>query len=299
MEQPVENALHAKARSTRLNDLSGTEWVRATKSVMFQQGLGPDHPDARIERQHPAPFAFRDAERLVRLFSREGDRVLDPFAGIGSTMKACALAGRRGVGFELNPKFQRWAVERIKKEVDVALVRRAPQVIRQGDALRLARRLHADSVDFVFTSPPYWDILGRAKSNKHWQKGSRPYSADKRDLGCFENYDEFTSTLATFFVSLRSKLRAGRYMAVVVADFRRGARLVPFHADLIAAIEQAHSSDDVRRLTLQGIKIIAQNSKRLYPYGFPTTYVPNIHHNYVLIFRNIEKAPKKKKPINA
>lgn len=295
MHDPIENLRRTNLSEKRLNDLSGTEWVRATKSIMFQQGLGPEHPDAKIERQHPAPFAFRDAERLVRLFSREGERVLDPFAGIGSTMKACAVSGRRGVGFELNPQFQRWAVRRLSSEVEPALLKAAPQVVRHGDALRLARNLRRDSFDFVLTSPPYWDILGRAGDSKHWQKGSRPYSNDANDLGCIEDYGGFTTVLARFLHSLKRALRPNRYMAVVVADFRRGNRLYPFHADLINAVGEMQSPDDARRLTLQGITIIAQNKKRLYPYGFPTTYVPNIHHQYVLVFRNIEKPRRTEK----
>jgi DNA modification methylase len=49
--------------------------------------------------------AFPDevAERLVRMFSVLGDTVLDPFAGTGTTLRAAARWGRRGVGFEVEP----------------------------------------------------------------------------------------------------------------------------------------------------------------------------------------------------
>jgi DNA modification methylase len=52
-------------------------------SVWTQKGLGAKHADAQIEREHPAPFSFTDVTRLVRLFTKRGMTVLDPFVGVG------------------------------------------------------------------------------------------------------------------------------------------------------------------------------------------------------------------------
>jgi DNA modification methylase len=81
-----------------LNDLTAREWIPETISVWTQKGLGAGHPDAQIERQHPAPFSFTDVSRLVRFFTKRGETVLDPFVGVGSTLKACALESRKGMG---------------------------------------------------------------------------------------------------------------------------------------------------------------------------------------------------------
>ena len=72
-----------------LNDLTGKAWLPETKSYFFQKGLGADHPDAQIEKQHPAPYSFQDIEKLVLFFTKRGMTVLDPFGGVGSTAKAC------------------------------------------------------------------------------------------------------------------------------------------------------------------------------------------------------------------
>src|SRR5690606_24361020 len=98
--------------------LTSKEWIPETISVWNQKGLGAGHPDTKIERQHPAPFSFTDVARLIRFFTKSGQTVLDPFLGIGSTLKACVLEGRSGIGIELNPTFAELSRERLNTEVD-------------------------------------------------------------------------------------------------------------------------------------------------------------------------------------
>jgi len=272
----------------RLNDLTGREWVQGTKSIVFQQGLGSSHPATRIELQHPAPFSYLSAEKLIRFFSKEGESVLDPFCGVGSTLKACAMSGREGTGIELNETFYELARERLNEEVHDE-TSRAGQTMLLGDARDVTTTFQADRFSFILTSPPYWTILSRPKSSapdKRFRKASRPYGSDDKDFACIAEYDEFVDSLARFVDSLKRVLMPKRYIALLVADFRHGDTLYALQADLITSLRKLNGSGD-RRLVLQGIKIIAQNQKRLYPYGFPTTYVPNIHHLYALIFRNI------------
>lgn len=54
---------------------------------------------------HPAPFPVELPERLIHLYTYEGDLVLDPFMGSGSTLVAAARAARRYVGYDLDPAF--------------------------------------------------------------------------------------------------------------------------------------------------------------------------------------------------
>jgi hypothetical protein len=42
--------------------------------------------------------------------------------------------------------------------------------------------------------------------------------------------------------------------------------------------------------SLEGITILVQDSKNLYPYGMPYAFVSNIHHQYILIFRKLRKS---------
>jgi site-specific DNA-methyltransferase (adenine-specific) len=67
---------------------------------------------------HPAPFPVELPRRLIDLFTYEGDLVLDPFAGSGSTLVAAARTGRIGVGYDLDPAYIELAERRIAAEVE-------------------------------------------------------------------------------------------------------------------------------------------------------------------------------------
>jgi len=67
-------------------------------------------------REHPAPFPFELAYRLVRMFSFYGDTVLDPFCGTGTTLLAAAKTGRNSIGIEIDPAYCRMAWRRLERE---------------------------------------------------------------------------------------------------------------------------------------------------------------------------------------
>lgn len=264
----------------QLNDLTAREWIVETVSVWNQRGLGAKHADAQIEREHPAPFSFTDVSRLIRFFTKRGGVVLDPFVGVGSTLKACALEGRKGIGIELNPRFVELTRQRLDREVRDLFSTVGEQEVVEGDAREKLESVADESVDFVVTSPPYWSIL-RKEDHKVRQERlanglSTDYGDDPRDLAKIKNYSEFLEALTGILRECGRTLKRGRYMAVVVSDFREKSRYVMFHADLARSLEGVG-------LEMRGLKVLYQRHKRVFPYGYPYSYVPNIHNQYILI----------------
>jgi len=66
--------------------------------------------------QHPAPFPVELPRRLIDLYTYEGDVVLDPFLGAGTTLVAAERTGRRGVGYDLDPKYIDISTRRLEAE---------------------------------------------------------------------------------------------------------------------------------------------------------------------------------------
>ncbi|CRL14702.1 DNA methyltransferase [Phaeobacter italicus] len=277
----------------KLNELTAKEWIVETISVWNQRGLGAGHPDAKIERQHPAPFSFTDVGRLIRYFTKSGQTVLDPFVGVGSTLKACAVDRRKGIGIELNPQFAELSRERLDTEIGDMLSTVEDQRILEGDARDVLPTIADESVDFVVTSPPYWSILKKEDHKVRQERLanglSKDYGDDPRDLAMIEDYEEFLEELTRLFGECARTLKSGKYMAIIVSDFRDKSRYIMFHADLARSLEKVG-------MEMRGLKVLYQRHKKVFPYGYPYSYVPNIHNQYILILQKPKKAePKPKK----
>lgn len=67
-------------------------------------------------REHPAPYPLELATRLVRMFSFQGDTVLDPFCGSGTSMLAAMKWSRNSIGIEIDPEYCRMTARKILDE---------------------------------------------------------------------------------------------------------------------------------------------------------------------------------------
>jgi len=63
---------------------------------------------------HPCQFPIELVERLVLALTRPGDRVFDPYGGVGSTILAAVLNGRRGIMAELVDEYVETATQRLE-----------------------------------------------------------------------------------------------------------------------------------------------------------------------------------------
>jgi site-specific DNA-methyltransferase (adenine-specific) len=70
-------------------------------------------PESARRVGHPAPFPIELPRRLIELYTFEGDLILDPFIGSGSTAVAAVQAKRHYVGYDTDPEYVRMAERRI------------------------------------------------------------------------------------------------------------------------------------------------------------------------------------------
>lgn len=265
-----------------LNDLTSKEWVQETKSFFFQKGLGANSPEAKYEKMHPAPFSFTDIMKLIKFFTKEEGRILDPFLGVGSTIKACIETNREGFGVELSPEWCDITKRRLKEESDFII---DENHLICGDSRELHHMFNKEFFDFIITSPPYWNILDKRdhKAKLRSVNGdATKYSENDTDLGNIEDYDDFLIELTDIFLMCYDLLKPGKYINIIVSDFRNKSEFVAFHADLIHRLTNKKRK---KHFNLKGTKILVQNAKKLFPYGYPFSYVENIHHQYILILQ--------------
>ena len=93
------------------NTIGRNEFLEYTKSIW----RFPTESAKKIG--HPAPFPVELPYRLIQLYSFEGDIVLDPFIGSGTTAIAALRSSRIFVGYERNPDYVSLALDRIRNEL--------------------------------------------------------------------------------------------------------------------------------------------------------------------------------------
>jgi hypothetical protein len=158
--------------------------------------------------------------------------------------------------------------------------------VATGDAADLARHAAAwnlPPVDYVLTSPPYWDMLhARGAETQKKRRGTTgldvTYSADPNDLGNIRDYDEFVERLACIYENLKPFLRPRAYLTIIVKNVKKGGKIYPLAWDLGRRLGKTY--------TLKDEKLWLQDDIRLAPYGLGNAWVSNTFHHYCLQFRS-------------
>lgn len=259
-------------KKERLNQLDGKTWERYSISVW---DITKTPKETRL--RHPAMFPIELCKRLIQIYTKKGDTVLDPFMGSGSAIVASEDLERKGIGIDVNPNFVKLAKSRLSQQ-KLLTSNIVESEIYCADATNLLDYVKPTSVDLVITSPPYWMIHKRKRSADY--KESRPYSALESDLGNIENYDQFKGALEEIFEKVHYALKPLKRCIVIVMDIRIQNRFIPFHLDIVHMMEKIG-------FVLEDI--IVWDRRREYsnlrPLGFPYVFVVNKVHEYIMIFR--------------
>jgi DNA modification methylase len=266
--------------NNKLNDLDPKTWLKFQKS-WFIHNPPPRRKGALV---HPAKFPETMAQEFIEFFTKKGQTVLDPMAGTGSTVIAALRAGRNSYGIELNLKYAEIAKQIIEEERAVlgSAIEELKSEIVNGDALH-AMDYQIPAIDYVLTSPPYWDML-HAKGAETQKKRREVddldvvYSDAPNDLGNIHDYETFLEKLVQIYAGLKPLLREKAYLTIIVKNVKKGGKIYPLAWDIGRELGRTY--------TLKDEKIWMQDNQPLAPYGLGSAWVSNTFHHYCLQFRN-------------
>jgi len=268
----------------RLNELSPKDWIKFQKSWFVHN----PPPRQKSVIRHPAKFPETLAMEFISFFTKINQVVMDPMAGTGSTLVAALRTWRHSYGIELNPTYAEIARQVLAEESE-RLGQAAEGLHAEmitGDAasmLDIVSEHKIPVVDYVLTSPPYWDMLHmRGATTQKERRRSKEldviYSNDPNDLGNILDYDEFIKRLTGIYIGMQPILQPGAYVTIIVKNIKKGGRIYPLAWDLASCLRNTFSLKDE--------KIWCQDNQRLSPYGIGNAWVSNTFHHYCLQFRN-------------
>lgn len=267
----------------KLNDLTGKEWLKLTRSFWISEKCKDD----KIALKHPAPFMIKDTKKLISLFTKKGMNVFDPFLGSGTTVAAAVMLGRRGYGIDLSEEYISLSKERFK---ELKLSDDNYSIIL-GDSTKKIDVFEDEFFDYIVTSPPYHNILKNKasgirsdNSDKGYRNGARQgveyYSDNSKDLGNQETFDDFIKLLTKIMKKCYKKLKTGKYCTIVISDFTVDKKEVCVQSYIVEMMEKIG-------FEFTGTTILLQNNKPLYPFGYPFAYKINHHHQNMITFRKV------------
>ena len=264
----------------KLNNLTNKAWLKFQKSWFIHN----PPPRKKGVLVHPAKYPETMAQEFIEFFTKEGETVLDPMAGTGSTLIAALRAGRNSYGIELNRKYAQIAKQIIEDErqtLGEAIVNLKSEIVN-GDAAQITN-YGLPITDYVLTSPPYWDML-RAKGSDNQKKRRESdeldvhYSDDPNDMGNIADYEEFLGKLVNIYKGLKPLLRDKAYLTIIVKNVKKGGKIYPLAWDIARELGKTY--------TLKDEKIWLQDNQPLAPFGMGSAWVSNTFHHYCLQFRN-------------
>jgi DNA modification methylase len=261
---------------------------------------------------HPAKANTKLLEFLVLNFTEEGDVVLDPMAGSGSTGVVAALHGRNAIQIDIEPKFYEF-MEKARENVEKASTLAPKGWIKNilGDARHLSKLL--EQVDVCITSPPYEEGLSHrrhhtpntGRTEKLWSEkhlGSYPDSRD--NIGTLKSSDDeyrtlsegriqelikklmkngkpsYLSEMLKVYHEMYKVLKPNGRAIIIIKPFIRNKKVVdlPYYTYLLMSY-CGFVLEKLYKLRLKNKSFW----RLLYSKKYPN--IPSINHEYVLVYR--------------
>ena len=269
-----------------LNDLPGNEWSFFLRSVINTRypTSGKEGYAHQIRKIHPSPKPPQLMQDIINFFTKENELVFDYFMGVGGTLLGASLAKRKALGIDLNSKYIN-AYKKASKELNLE-----EQVTIKGDSLQILKNnkiiydyLKKDLFSLIAIDPPYGDMMSREKTGEaikaNKSTAATPFTENKKDLGNM-SWDKFKKIFIESIELSMPFLKDRGHFVVFIKDLQpKDGMTNLLHADIIEEMNK------IKNLNYLGMKIWADESINLYPYGYPYSFVSNQLHQYIMIFR--------------
>jgi DNA modification methylase len=272
---------------SHINCLTAKEWIKCQLGVWQFNYEGRD---IRDKTKHPATYPISLARKCIELFSHQGELVVDPFMGSGTTLLAARDTNRNAVGFDIHPDYIALAQERLMQD---SLFTQTKQIPVLDDARNIAHYLNEESISCIITSPPYANMLNRKRLNKSRRSDERKneqyqkveqYSQCSEDLGTLE-LGEYSKAMAEIFENLLPLLKKKGHCVINVPDMWWENTRVTIHVSVIEALRSV--GYELRNTIIWDRTNIVNN---IGIFGWPSNYITmGTTFEYLLDFWRPEK----------
>ncbi|RKX86294.1 MAG: class I SAM-dependent methyltransferase [Spirochaetes bacterium] len=271
--------------TNRVNDLTGKEWLFWTRSVITK--VYPPNLQHNLRRRHGGQKPPDLCADLIKVFTKKGERVLDPYMGVGGTLLGAAIAGRKALGIEINSKW-------INIYRDVCRLEGLNEFKTiSGDCKIILRDMLKDKgregeYDMVLTDVPYWNMDRVERSMGTYKKvGEEGHEVKRTKLsvfndeegGTFKSKDDWLNRVKEVIDFSSGLLKRNKYILIFIGDMYYKGRYHCLSAEL------ADKISEIEGLVWKANIVWYDVSKKLHLYGYQYSYIPSMIHQNILVFR--------------
>jgi DNA modification methylase len=226
---------------SHISCITAKDWLKAQVTIQEFHYEGRDIRDKDV---HPAVFPLGLPTHFIRTLTHPGELVLDPFAGVGTTLLAAQDLDRNAVGFDLQSGYIAVAKKRLSQS---RLDRSAKQIAICSDSTQIPDYIEDGTVALSVTSPPYANMLNHPRRNKSIRADSRDnkhflkvqqYSKNPRDLGTM-NHEAYEEALVEIYRGILPLMRPRAHCIVNVNDVWENDHRFATHTYVMSALTRA------------------------------------------------------------
>jgi DNA modification methylase len=265
-------------KTSKINDLNLNRWKEyndiLTESLWI---LDKRDKSGAHNAGYWGNFIPQIPNQFLRRYTKQGEWILDPFLGSGTTLIECKRLGRNGIGIELLPEVVDIANKNISNEENKFNVR-IEVINADSSELNFKQELekrNIKSVQFLIIHPPYWDIIKFSKNNK--------------DLSNAKSVEEFLNLFGKIVDNTYDILDKDRYFAVVIGDKYSKGEWIPLGFYVMnEVLKRGYILKSIIIKNFEETKG-KMNQKELWRYRALVGGFYIFKHEYIFLFKKVKK----------
>lgn len=242
-------------REITFNGMTANEWASSSRSVW------KDLPFPRSENKIVDEDVIQEEvySRILCMYSKENDYVLDPFMERGTSIVSCIHNNRHGIGLEEDVSKFKAAEENLLSSLNLLV--NCDYIINNSSIEEYRDNIDDESIQLCMSSLIY------SKEEYHI------------------SYENYLNKMDSTFKAIYPKIKENGYVVLIVRDFR----------DIKGNQPYVECHNDIARLGIkngfvyQDVIIYDHNDQRgLLLQGYPKVFYVNLNHSYVIVLRKIK-----------
>lgn len=260
----------------KINDLDLSKW-REYEDIMTDSLWIIEKRDTSGSHsaKYAGNFVPQIPNQLIRRFTKEGDFVLDPYVGSGTTAIEAKRLKRNFIGFDINKNALDLAQENCKNDnQSVHVIGKTNCILYLLDSTKEEAAIvtASKSLSLVIFHPPYSSII--------------KFSDNKDDLSNVENYEEFLQKIQDSVKHCTANLKKGGHIAFVIGDTYKKGKWTPIGIDCYNKINELNLFD-LKSIVIKNFDQTAakRNQQNLWRYRALAGNYFIFKHEYIFIFK--------------